>query len=123
MNKFFRGILVSIIMIGGMYFTPIVQAQVSIPATEELFKTSKNGEERNLNNLSEASNIRDYTNGSTESGEIQFREAVMKLTGFLKQLMIPIAILLLVYGGVELYLTHGNEEKYKQTISAFNLTN
>ena len=117
MNNFFRGILVSMVVICGICLVPGVQAQVSIPATEKLFETSKKGEDLNLNNLSEVSNIRDYTNGSTESGEVQFREVVMKLTGFLKELMIPIAILLLVYGGVELYLTHGNEEKYKQTIS------
>lgn len=111
MNKFFRGILVLIIVIGGFYFSPIIDAQVKIPDTSELFQTDS------AVNLAETSNIKDYTSGSSDDGATQFRTLTIKLTNFLRELMGPIAVLLLVYGGVELYLTHGNEEKYKQTIN------
>jgi hypothetical protein len=110
MNKFFRGILVGIILLGGIPLTT-VQAQVEIPKTSELFQVG------NEMNISEISDIRDYTYGSDEAGELQFREAVIKLVSFLKKMMIPIAIILLVYGGVKLYLTHGDEEEYKQSIN------
>ncbi len=108
MKKFFRGILISLTIIGGISLT---HAQITVPKTSELF------EQNSKLNLSENSNIRDYTYGSKQSGEIQFRDAVMKLLSFLKKLMGPIAIILLIYAGIELYLTHGSEDKYKQAIS------
>lgn len=113
MNKFFRGIFIGIAtVIATTCFTPVSNAQLEVPSSAELF--NKDNKEANIANLSD---IRDYTEGSTESGELQFREAIMKLLKFFKKLMGPVAILLLVYGGIELYLTHGNEEKYKQNIS------
>lgn len=116
MNKKFRGILGVIMIAMGLSMFSITYAQsdvVKINPSSELFS---NG---GLNNLSEASNINDYTGDFAEdkSGSVQFRTSVMKLVGFLKRLLGPIVILLLVYGGVELYLVHGNEETYNKTIS------
>jgi len=110
MNKFFRGIFIAMVLFGGISFTS-VQAQVEIPKTSELF------DDNSGISLSKTSNLKDYTDNGTASGEIQFREAVLKLTGFLKKLMFPIAVILLVYAGIELYLTHGSEDKYKQAIN------
>lgn len=112
MSKIFRGIFIGIaIIVATTAFIP-ANAQVEVPQTSELF--NKDNNEANLANMSD---IRDYTDGSTEEGEIQFRSSVEKLLSFFKKLMIPIAILLLIYGGIELYLTHGDEEKYKKNIS------
>jgi len=110
MTKFFRGILLGTLILTGVFYAN-VNAQINIPKTSELFQAG------NENNIAEKSDIRDYTYGSEESGEIQFREAVMKLVGFLKEMMGPIAVILLVYSGIEMYLTHGDEEKYKQSIN------
>jgi hypothetical protein len=111
MKTFFRGIFTLIIVVtGGFYSMPTTYAQATIPKTSEIFKKDSG--------IFKNSNIKDYTADDTDKdGAAQFRIAVMKLVGFLKKLMGPIAILLLVYGGVELYLAHGSEEEYKKTIS------
>jgi hypothetical protein len=114
MNKKFRGILAIIIITLGTYMFSTTDAVgvVDIKSSSELFSSSSKL------NISKQSNIHDYTGdfAEDETGAVQFRTAIMALVGFLKRILGPIAILLLVYGGVELYLTHGNEEEYNKTI-------
>ncbi len=113
MKKIFRGILVGIVLgISLNLASPLVFADnIEPPKSEELFQKNSS------KNLAKTSGIHDYTEGSENSGEFQFREGVMVLLKFFKKILIPIAILLVVYAGIELYLTHGDEEKYKKSVS------
>ena len=106
MKKFFRGIFFTLVLLAGGWLTS-VSAQNVIPSVSEIFQ--RNGQLNFSQSGQSNSSINDYTYGREESGEVLFRDILMKLVQFLKKLMIPIAIILLVYAGIELYLTHGSE--------------
>ncbi|MDH3324513.1 MAG: pilin [Candidatus Peregrinibacteria bacterium] len=80
----------------------------AIPKTsEELFQTKEN--------VSEI--LTDYTleTGKTSNedpGEYQLRVIFDKILGFIPKLLVPIAVLLLVYAGIELFLSRGKEETW-----------
>ncbi len=55
------------------------------------------------------SKLRDYTQGGT-AGESQFRNLMNTFFEFIKRILIPVVIILVIWGGIELFLSRGKEE-------------
>ena len=91
---------------------PQTNAQGQVPSStavfgEGNFLNRSTGSEDDMGSL-----VRDYTKGGAE-GEVQIRNTIINAINFLKKLLIPITFVLFAWAGVELYLTHGNEEDLK----------
>jgi hypothetical protein len=114
--------------VGGITFAAqnnTVEDPDFLPKDPKLMMDTKdvfNGEARSHGGLwGETLKLRDYTGdigspdgGNAAQGSGQFRNIMLRLKSFLKQMMIPIAILFIVFGGVSLYFSQGNEDDFKK---------
>lgn len=88
-----------------------------IPKVSEMFEKSPNQKNDATFFGNSATHMRDYTgtsSGAALSAGDQFRNTLAALVTWFKKLLIPIAIMLLVYAGFELMVSRGDEEKFKK---------
>ena len=67
--------------------------------------------------LGQSTDLIDYT-GTSSDGTVQLRNVLEKFLDFLKKVMVPIAIILVAYSGIELFLSFQNDEKMNQKIKS-----
>lgn len=67
--------------------------------------------------LGKPTDLIDYT-GTSSDGTVQLRSVLEKFLDFLKKVMVPIAIVLVAYSGIELFLSFQNDEKMNQKIKS-----
>ncbi len=130
-SKFSR-VLALLLVLGGLFVAGISSAQTNeiedpdlLPQDKRMMMDSQevfDGAEGTHGGLwGNKVKLRDYTGalGTTEDGNAaqgsgQFRNIMLRLKDFLKKMMIPIAILFVVFGGVSLYFSQGNEDDFKK---------
>ncbi len=94
------------------WFTGVWDGRESlrIPDSSMLFDRRSGNNEAKGTFLGQETDLVDYT-GTSSDGTTQFRNVVENLIDFLKKIMIPIAIVLVAYSGIELFLSFQDEEK------------
>lgn len=88
-----------------------------IPDSSLLFERRSGDDAAKGTFLGQTTDLVDYT-GSSSDGTIQLRSVVEKLIDFLKKVMVPIAIILVAYSGIELFLSFQNDEKMDKKIKS-----
>jgi hypothetical protein len=88
-----------------------------IPDSSLLFERQSGDDAAKGTFLGQATDLVDYT-GTSSDGTIQLRSVVEKLVDFLKKIMVPIAIILVAYSGIELFLSFQNDEKMDKKIKS-----
>jgi len=96
----------------GLSFTGVWDGRESlrIPDSSMLFDRRSGNNAAKGTFLGRETDLVDYT-GTSSDGTTQFRTVVETLIDFLKKIMVPIAIILVAYSGIELFLSFQNEEK------------
>ncbi len=89
---------------------------LQIPDSSALFSRRSGDARESGTFLGQETDLIDYTGTSTD-GTFQFRTIVEKIIDFMKRIMIPIAVLLVAYSGIELFLSFQNEEKMKDKVN------
>ena len=94
------------------WFTGVWDGRESlrIPDSSMLFDRRSGNNQAKGTFLGQETDLVDYT-GTSSDGTLQFRNVVEILIDFLKKVMVPIAIILVAYSGIELFLSFQNEEK------------
>lgn len=82
----------------------------------ELYDTLKNGE-GNQRILKDYSLISSNDTKNTQAGALEVRNIIMKLIDILKVAMFPIAVALLIFGGMMLFINRNNEDEFKKRVS------
>ena len=100
MKKILLGIVLILTMLG---ITSSVMADL-VPKSSEFFSGGEL-----IKSKSEL--LRDYTGGGEEGAE-QFRSIADTVIKFLKKALVPIAIVLIAYAGIELFVSRGKEEEF-----------
>lgn len=88
-----------------------------IPDSSLLFERQSGNDAAKGTFLGKSTDLVDYT-GSSSDGTVQLRDVVEKLIDFLKKAMVPIAIILVAYSGIELFLSFQNDEKMGKKIKS-----
>lgn len=88
---------------------------LQLPDSSTLFSRRSGDASESGTFLGQETDLIDYT-GTNEEGTIQIRTIMEKLVDFMKRIMIPIAVVLVAYSGVSLYLSFQNEEKMTEKI-------
>lgn len=96
------------------------EAHAQIPSSEDLFNRDKDNDRKS--DFFKDTPLVDYTgttrelddNGIAEAGQYQFRFLVERVVNFIKQIMIPIAVVLLAAGGMALIFAGGDQDAVEQ---------
>ena len=91
------------------------RSTLQIPDSSMLFSKRSGDASEKGTFLGRETALIDYT-GTSSDGTIQFRTIMEKVIDFLKKMMVPVAVLLVAYSGVELFLSFQNEERMSTKI-------
>ncbi len=87
----------------------------TVPDSSVLFQRFNGQDASKGTFLGKETDLFDYT-GTNSEGTSQFRSIVERVIGVMKKVMIPIAIMLLAYSGIEIFVLFQDEEKLNKKV-------